>query len=53
MTKSIALRVVSGSFRIWFVLIVDETVDDCVWMISDADETVDLLLDAADFERRA
>ncbi len=38
-TKSIALRVVSGSLRIWFVLIVDEMVVDCVWMISDADDT--------------
>ena len=39
-TKSIALRLVSGSLMIWLVLIVVETVDDCVWMISDDDETV-------------
>ena len=38
-TKSIALRLVSGSLMIWFVLIVFEIVDDCVWMISDVDET--------------
>ena len=37
-TKSIALRVVSGSFVIWFVLIVVETVEDCVWTISDVDD---------------
>jgi len=40
LTKSIALRVVSGSCVICFVLIVWETADDCVWTISDEDETV-------------
>ena len=38
-TKSIALRLVSGSLTIWFVLIVLEMVDDCVWTISEVDET--------------
>ena len=38
-TKSIALRLVSGSFVIWFVLIVVVTVEFCVCTISDADDT--------------
>jgi hypothetical protein len=40
LTKSIALRVVSGSFVIWLVLTVVETPDDCVWTISDDEDTV-------------
>ena len=40
LTKSIALRDVIGSLVIWFVLIVVDTVDDCVCTISDDDETV-------------
>lgn len=39
-TKSMALRVVTGSFMICVVLIVDDTVDDCVCTISDDDVTV-------------
>ncbi len=52
-TKSIALRLVSGSLMIWFVLIVVEIVVDCVCTISDADETTTCSVDAADLERRA
>ena len=52
LTKSIALRLVSGSFVIWLVLIVVETVDDCVCTISDDGGDGHLLGDAADFERR-
>ena len=40
LTKSMALRLVRGSFVIWVVFNVVETVEDCVWMISDVDETV-------------
>ena len=35
-----ALRLVRGSFVIWFVFNVVETVEDCVWMISDVEDTV-------------
>ena len=40
LTKSMALRDVSGSFVIWFVVIVEAIVVDWVWMISDDDATV-------------
>ena len=39
-TKSIALRVVSGIFVIWFVLTVVEIADDCVCTTSELDDTV-------------
>src|SRR5687767_10670146 len=38
--KSTTLRLVSGRLMIWFVLIVDDTVADCVWMISPPPWTV-------------
>ena len=40
LTKSMALRLVSGSFVIAFVLTVDEIVVDCVCMISEVEATV-------------
>ena len=52
LTKSIALRLVSGSLVIWLVLIVLEIVVDCVWMISDVEATVTSLAHAADFQRQ-
>ena len=52
-TKSSALRLVSGSLVIWLVLIVVEIVDDCVWMISDDDDTTTCSVEAADFEHGA
>ena len=52
LTKSIALREVIGSLRIWFVFTVCETPDVCVCTISDARRDGDLLGDAADFHRR-
>ena len=39
-TKSIALRLVTGSLRIWLVLIVFDTPEVCVCTISDVDDTV-------------
>ena len=50
-TNSSALRLPVGSFRIWFVSMVDVTAGDCVWMISEPALDDDGLFQTADFER--